>query len=319
MNRDYFKVYVILLILATGIGCITAIDDSGQDGTTAIDRPVSQGDNGEPSPPVAVEFFFSEEPRLNTEVTLTLKVTSLDAVFEHVELGINLPQGIYLVSGKPTWEGTLKPRDPQSVSVNVKVVHEGRWKPEGTVFGYQNYSEGIYYGYNLHGTYPLYVYIKDDVVKVSNIPPPNNWNNKVGFSGSLNDKGLTSNISLSEPPLLDREVILSYVANTTVQLNNAQVSVVFPEKGMEMVTITSATIEQAGHVNKIDLELIEGTQQYNWRGFILEDSTIRAEMIVKSTLTGVGFVHATIRGNESIFQTVVLDIKVDEFSAFHNS
>lgn len=317
MNRDYFKVYIILLILATSIGCITAIDDNGQDGTTAINRPVSQGDNGEPSPPVDVEFFFSEEPKLNTEVTLTLKVIPNEIV-EYAELGINLPKGFTLVGDDDKWKGALRPGENKSISVKVKAIREGRWEPEGTVYGYFKYPEGVAYGYNLFFTPHLYVYIKDDVVKVSNIPPPNNWNNKVGFSGSRNDEGLTSNISLSEPPLLDREVILSYVANTTVQLNNAQVSVVFPEKGMEMVKITSATMEHASHINKIDLELIEGTQQYNWRGFIPEDSTIRAEMIVKSTLTGKGFVHATIRGNESIFQTVVLDIKVDEFTAYHN-
>lgn len=319
MSKNSFKVHIILLVLAISLGCITVIDDSGQQGTTATDQPENQGADGEPLPPVDVEFFFSEDPKLNKEVTLTLKATSLNDVFEHVELGINLPEGIYLVSGKPTWEGTLKPHDPQCVSIKVKAVREGRWKPEGTVFGYQNYSEGIHYGYSLHGTYPLYVYIKDDVVKVSNIPPTNNWENKVSFSGSRNDMGLTSNISLSEAPVLNNEVVLNYAVNSSVQLENAQISVVFPEKGMEMVRVTSASIEQAGHATRINLELINGTQQYNWRGFIPGNSTVRVEMIVKSTLTGEGYVHATIRGNESIFQTVVLDIKVDEFSASYNA
>ena len=313
VSKNFLKVIGILLIITSVLGCITGTENDVQN--NVVDHGMA---SSEMSPPVNVEFFFSDDPKLNKEVTLTLKVIPNEIV-EYAELGINLPEGFTLVGSDDKWTGALKLGENKSISVKVKSIREGRWEPKGTVYGYFKYPEGVAYGYNLYGTYPLYVYIKDDVVKVSNIPPPNNWNNKVGFSGSLNDKGLTSNISLSEPPLLDREVILSYVANTTVQLNNAQVSVVFPEKGMEMVTITSATIEQAGHVNKIDLELIEGTQQYNWRGFILEDSTIRAEMIVKSTLTGVGFVHATIRGNESIFQTVVLDIKVDEFSAFHNS
>ena len=303
VSKDFLKVIGILLIITSVLGCITGTENDAQN-NVIDDRMTSS----EMSPPVNVEFFFSENPELNKEVNLTLKATSVVGVYEHVELGINLPSGFKLVSGKPRWNGVLEPYKTQSISVTVKAINEGRWEPEGTVYG-----EGLYFSPH------LYVYIKDDVVKVSNIPPTNNWKNKVGFSGSRNDEDLTSNISLSEPPVLDREVILSYVVNTTVQLNNAQVSVVFPEKGMEMVKITSATIEQAGHVNKIDLELIEGTQQYNWRGFIRGNSTVRAEMIVKSTLTGGGFVHATIRGNESIFQTVVLEIKVDEFSASYNA
>lgn len=320
MSKEFLTVFIIFLVLAAGIGCITGTDNSGNSGqqvTTATDRPANQGADGEPSSPVDVNFFFSEDPKLNKEVTLTLKVTPNEIV-EYAEIGINLPDGFMLVGSDDKWTGTLKPGENRSISVEVKAIREGRWEPEGTVYGYFKYPEGVASGYNLYFTPHLYVYIKDDVVKVSNIPPPNNWKDRVGLSGSLNDTSLTSNISLSEPPVLNKEVVLNYTLNTAIQLNNAQVSVIFPEMGMEMVNLTSATIEQAGHVNKIDLELIEGTQQYNWRGFIPDNSTVRVEMIVRSTATGDGFVRGTTRGNEAIFQTVVLQIKVDEFSASYN-
>ncbi|MDO9098885.1 MAG: hypothetical protein Q7U60_12300, partial [Candidatus Methanoperedens sp.] len=275
--------------------------------------------DGEPSPPVDVEFFFSEDPKLNKEVTLTLKVIPNEIV-EYAELGINLPDGFMLVGSEGKWAGALKLGEPQSISVKVKAIREGRWEPEGTIYGYFKYPEGVASGYNLYFTPHLYVYIKGDVVQVSNIPPPNNWINIVGLSGSQNDTGLSSNISLSESSALGKEVVLSYIANTSVQLDNAQVSVVFPEKGMEMVKLTAATIEQAGQVTRMNLELIEGTRQYNWRGFIPDNSTVRVEMIVKSMLTGEGYVYAAIGtiGSDPKSQTVVMYTKVDEFSASYN-
>lgn len=314
MSKDSIKVFIILLVLATSLGCITGIDNSGHQGTPLADKP-----DGEPSPPVDVEFFFSEDPKLNKEVTLTLKAIPNEIV-EYAELGINLPDGFMLVGREGKWTGALKPGEPQSISVKVKAIREGRWEPEGTIYGYFKYPEGVASGYNLYFTPHLYVYIKGDVVQVSNIPPPNNWVNRVGPSGSLNDTSLSSNLSLSEPPTLGKEVVLSYVANTSVHLDNAQVSVVFPEKGMEMVNITSAVIEQLGHVTRMNLELIEGTQQYNWRGFVPGNSTIRVAMTVKTTLTGEGYVYATTGtiGGDPIAQTVVLYIKVDEFSGSYN-
>lgn len=314
MNKISLRVFIIFLVLVAISGCITGIEKNG--------RPASNDTvDGEPSPPVDVEFFFSEKPELNKEVTLTLEATSVDSVFEYVKLGINLPQGFELVGGKSEWEGVLKPREPQSISIKVKAIREGRWEPEGTVFGYYKFPEGISSGYNLHGKYPLYVYIKGDVVKVSNIPPPNNWVVDIALPVSQNDRNLTSNLIISESPNLNKEVELTYILNASVQLNNAQLSVVFPKKGMEIVNITSATIEQAGHVSKVNLELIEGTQQYNWRGFIPDHSIVLVKMIVKTTLTGEGNVHATVStyGADNIVQTVKIFIKIDEFSASYKT
>ena len=304
VSKNFLKVIGILLIITSVLGCITGTENDVQN--NVVDHGMA---SSEMSPPVNVEFFFSENPELNKEINLTLKATSVVGVYDPVELGINLPSGFKLVSGKTRWNGVLELDKTQSISVTVKAINEGRWEPEGTVYG-----EGLYF--TLH----LYVYIKDDVVKVSNIPPPNNWKDDVGLSGSRNDEGLTSNISFSEPPVLNKEVILDYTSNTPIQLDNGQVSVVFPEIGMEMVNLTSATIEHAGLINKIDLKLIEGTHQYNWRGVILANSTVRVKMVVRSTATGEGFVRGTITtvGSKTITQTVTLDIKVDEFTASYN-
>ena len=314
VSKNFLKVIGILLIITSVMGCITGTENDVQN--NVVDHGMA---SSEMSPPVNVEFFFSDDPKLNKEVTLTLKVIPNEIV-EYAELGINLPEGFTLVGSDDKWTGALKLGENKSISVKVKSIREGRWEPKGTVYGYFKYPEGVAYGYNLYGTYPLYVYIKDDVVKVSNIPPPNNWKDDVGLSGSRNDEGLTSNISFSEPPILNKEVILDYNSNTPIQLDNGQVSVVFPEIGMEMVNVTSATIEHAGLINKIDLKLIEGTHQYNWRGVILANSTVRVKMVVRSTATGEGFVRGTIAtvGSKTITQTVALDIKVDEFTASYN-
>jgi hypothetical protein len=163
----------------------------------------------------------------------------------------------------------------------------------------------------------LYVSVfEDGTATVSKNPPPNNWVNTVGVPASQNSEEIQADLSLSSLPLLDEEVSLVFTVTPSIDLPDARVSIVLPEKGMEVVEIKPPSRPTVPSEFTVPAGLNVLGKQFSWRGDIARGETIRIELVVKSTEIGEGYVYGSVDATRPdgvlMVKTVQLDITVTQ-------
>jgi len=168
----------------------------------------------------------------------------------------------------------------------------------------------------------LYISVFETTATVSDRVPMNNWINKACIPLSQNSDEIHADLSLSSLPLLNKEVSLVFTVTPSIDLSNAQVSVVLPEKGIEVVEIKppSKPSVPSEFMDPSGLNVFgEQLKQLSWKGDLAKNETICIEVVVKSTVTGKGYIygsaHATRPDGVLMVKTVQLDISVTEQSA----
>ena len=133
------------------------------------------------------------------------------------------------------------------------------------------------------------------------------------------------NLSLSASPVLNKEVSLVFTVTPSVDLSNAAIGMIWPEKGLEIVEIKlpskPSTSTELVTMHPSGLNVLE--RQLCWKGAIAKNETVRLEVVVKPTVTekvSVGGLICTARDGVKVKEKeVVLDISVAEGTATVNT
>ena len=91
-----------------------------------------------PSSPMTINLYvspFTEPQGLGSEANLKIEIASIEDA-SNVTAKINLPEGLSLVSGNLTWNGTLQANVSSSFDARIKATKLGNWTISATVKWY---------------------------------------------------------------------------------------------------------------------------------------------------------------------------------------
>ncbi len=103
-----------------------------------------------PISPVSVKLTtapFSEPPGLGSETSLTVEASihpSSNETLPNTSVGIELPEGMELISGETQWTGTLSRDNPATLSLKARFVKEGAWSLSASAKSY--FTNDSWYG-----------------------------------------------------------------------------------------------------------------------------------------------------------------------------
>ncbi|MDO9096916.1 MAG: hypothetical protein Q7U60_02180, partial [Candidatus Methanoperedens sp.] len=154
----------------------------------------------------------------------------------------------------------------------------------------------------------------EDSSIVTESPPENNWENIVGYSSSINDEGLAAYLEIKSPLKLNKKSKLEYTLLSPFDINDARISLVLPDKGLEVTDEKSASKKtQKSEFTVGDLDIIT-ENQIAWRGDIIKGEPFSIDLTIKPTEVGSGYIFATVRGERPdgtlLTKTVVLDVGI---------
>ena len=314
MNRLVLGTILTLsavLIAVALFGYVHEISDVETPGPTP--NVIQQQENETKSKPIApmnVNLSMSGIPSLNTVVKLMFTATPLENA-PNTTVQILLPDEFVLVAGDLFWNGDLAKNETILLNASVEAVKMGDYVIKASAISNQ-------ISYIFGKTDNLYISVFETTATVSDKAPINNWVNKAAIPLSQNCDEISANLSLSSLPLLNKEVGLVFMVTPLIDISNAQVDVVLPEKGLEIVEIKPPSKpsipSEFTHPSGLDVL----GNQLTWNGDIAKNETLLIEVVVKSTVTGRGYIYGSVRATRHdgvlMVKTVQLDISVTEWS-----
>ncbi len=321
MNRSIILILSATLIAAVVSGCMEEISDYGIETpgvtptsqpnvTPSATQPQENETKSKPIAPMDVNLSVSGIPSLNTVTKLMFTVTPLTDA-PNTTVRILLPDEFVLVAGDLFWNGDLTKNETILLNTSVKAVKMGDYVIKASAISNGHWTFGKFDS--------LYISVFETTATVSDKAPINNWVSKSAIPLSQNSDEISANLSLSSLPLLNKEVGLVFTVTPLIDISNAQVDIVLPEKGLEIVEIKppSKPSIPTEFMDPSGLNVFE--KQLTWKGDIAKNETIRIEIVVKSTVTGRGYIYgsmcATRHDGVLMVKTVQLDISVTELSA----
>jgi hypothetical protein len=121
---------------------------------------------GAPTPVIEVKISFPNgAPPLNQTKELVCTIINNTQTSDiYVNLNVNLPESLELVSGQPSWEGTTQAKSlVDAIKINVKAIRTGNWAIKAPV----NITKIKGYG----GTQEIYISISDNSAQWREYPP----------------------------------------------------------------------------------------------------------------------------------------------------
>jgi hypothetical protein len=318
MNRLVLGTILALsavLIAVALFGYVHEISEVKTPGPTpSVIQPQENETKSKIDTPMNVNLSISGIPSLNMVVKLMFTATPLENA-PNTTVQILLPDEFVLVAGDLFWNGDLAKNETILLNASVKAVKVGDYVIKASAI-----SEGQW---TFGKSDSLYISVFETTATISDKVPINNWVNKAAIPLSQNGDEISANLSLSSLPLLNKEVRLVFTVTPLINLSNVQVDVVLPEKGMEIVEIKPLSKpsipSEFTHPSGLDVL----GNQLTWKGDIANNETLLIEVVVKSIVTGEGYlygsVHATRHDNMPMVKTVQLDISVTEWSATVNT
>ncbi len=259
---------------------------------------ITGGSSAAPKSPMIVTLSvspFTGEKIAELTVTITSIVNAPNTTAQ-----IILPEGIELQSGNSNWSGDITENGTVKFSTMIKAVKMGEWIVEADARTYT--SPDSWFG----GKDIIYFIVCEDV-KVSDIPPKNWYEGGQAQAIPLpeNNEMISSNISFSSLPELNKEVILTYTVTPSIDIPDPQrtwMTLVYPPKGFEVIGVE---FPSAG-------ETYTSEGQLTWKGKISKDETVQIKAIVKAITTGSGSVygHLNVQPDGKTITRLISDISM---------
>ena len=314
MNRLVLGTILALsavLIAVALFGYVHEISEVKTPGPTpSVIQPQENETKSKIDTPMNVNLSISGIPSLNMVVKLMFTATPLENA-PNTTVQILLPDEFVLVAGDLFWNGDLAKNETILLNASVEAVKMGDYVIKASAISNQ-------ISYIFGKTDNLYISVFETTATVSDKAPINNWVNKAAIPLSQNCDEISANLSLSSLPLLNKEVGLVFMVTPLIDISNAQVDVVLPEKGLEIVEIKPPSKpsipSEFTHPSGLDVL----GNQLTWNGDIAKNETLLIEVVVKSTVTGRGYIYGSVRATRHdgvlMVKTVQLDISVTEWS-----
>lgn len=317
-SRITILVLSAVLIAAALSGCVQEVSEievpqpnvTPPEATPDAAHPQENTIESKIDAPMDVNLSVSGIPSLNTVVKLEFTATPQTNA-PNTTVQILLPDEFVLVAGDLFWNGDLIKNETILLNTSVKAVEVGDYVIKASAISDGSWTFGK--------SDSLYISVFETTATVSDEAPINNWVNKAAIPLSHNSDEISANLSLSSLPLLNKEVGLVFTVTPLIDISNAQVNIVLPEKGLEIVEIKppskSSIPSEFTHPSGLDVL----GNQLTWKGDIAINETLLIEVVVKSTVTGRGYIYgsvcATRHDGVLMVKTVQLDISVTELSA----
>ncbi|MCK5613087.1 hypothetical protein KAR91_65040, partial [Candidatus Pacearchaeota archaeon] len=306
-KKHKLKLLFIFLIIFGNVTLpvFASIQDSNQ---------ISDYEHVEPSPPGQewdISILFIGEPKLNRPVDIILETQALgDLNYTNIEFSLDYPDGLEIIGGDTLWKGNPQKDEKLKLKAKVKIKEIGDWKITGKVR--KTLSNGDY----VENTKAIFVSVSQESSMVTESPPENNWENIVGYSSSINDEGIEAGIEIKSPLKLNKKSKLEYILLSPFDINDARISLVLPDKGLEVDEKSASKKTHKSEFTVDDLDIIT-ENQIAWRGDIIKGKPFSIDLTIKPKEVGAGYIFATVRGERpdgiTLIKTVVLDVSISRF------
>jgi hypothetical protein len=244
------------------------------------------------STPLKANCIFDRELLINQNAMMKI---SFDKWWDGEQYTVNLtPSDGLTIIDNLNWTGNFTlPREifynlsvdiPGYYSISVKIIHDRD-------------LESGYYGYNEYATDIISFEVTDSKMIIDSYPYnnwyPSNYGGGVGPMDNINEK-LTGNITLSNTPFMNEEVLLVYTFHTSIDLLDSsrnQLDLSFPPKGFEIIEVIYPPNGGTGEL--VDGELFN---QYTWMGEIHKNKTYQLSVKFKVIEEGSGNIVCSLVG-----------------------
>jgi hypothetical protein len=283
------KYLCLFLAIAAILGCLDA-KDNGHDDKIEV--------------PLRVELSLSEKPCLNEDVTLGFRVEPLtDAPYTTIE--ISLSEGITLLSGNLSWEGSLKKNEVFVLQSVIKFEEYGFFVIKGQVMAGEPY-------YRFGRPDYLYICLEERRTEVTKEPPHDNWENfSMLFPMPENIELITHELFLSNEMVLHEEVSIIYTVTSSVDIPNARILMVLPMGGLDIIEIKNSADYS------LNSERTDHPGVFAWTTNIRKGVPLEINVKVKPVQEGDEYVYVTFKGDlggKGIVDTV--DLFIEAYDCF---
>lgn len=221
---------------------------------------------------------ISPKPIVGQVVTLQVQLVSTNNE-SNVEVTLNLPDEVEIISEDKKWTGSLLANKTQSLNFDLRVAAEGEWPISVNVTSIL--SETSSYG----DSKILYVISSPTKASVSNNRSSNNWyppTERLILPAPELDERFESTLTLSRVPDLGREFDITYSLLSTIDIPEATVSLAFPLLEFDVISATFPDGNIQTYLNN------EQPRQLSWSGSLVKDKPIQLTGTFRINDTGYG-------------------------------
>jgi hypothetical protein len=96
------------------------------------------------SSPLDVQIAVKGEPIVNATVDLSVTISTQEQA-DNLDFSLSLSPGLELITGSPSWQGSLQKDESIVLSFSIKVLREGDWPL--AVYAFNSYTPGSETGF----------------------------------------------------------------------------------------------------------------------------------------------------------------------------
>ena len=244
-----------------------------------------------PSSPIRAKLEMEGEPTLGKPFTLTLVLdghASYPYPIHNVHAGINVPEGIEVLSGAETGNLRCLEKETEYVfSTFARVMRNGYFMIPGFAQMPSEPSTAVDY---------LHIIVEDDDTWVSKSPPKNTWKPSGSGGAILNRPELIdSTLALSDRIAADRTVDVIFTVTPQVDLVNVEVGFTGVEGGVQL---DNPVVTSTGE-NTMALYVLPDTvrvppKNTRWAGSMRQGQTYEFRMTLHVTDNGQSELYAWV-------------------------
>jgi len=244
-----------------------------------------------PSSPIRARLQMEGEPALGKPFTLTLVLdghASYPYPIENVHAGINVPEGIEVLSGATDWQLARLEKGTEYVfSTSAQVMRNGYFMIPGFAQMPSEPSTAVDY---------LYIIVEGDDTWVSKSPPENTWKPSGSGGAILNRPELIdSTLALSDQIAADRTVDVIFTVTPQIDLSNVEVGFTGVEGGVQLDNpVVTSTGENTMAVYVLPEAARVPSKNTRWAGSMRQGQTYQFRMTLHVTDNGHSELYAWV-------------------------
>lgn len=244
-----------------------------------------------PSSPIRARLQMEGEPALGKPFTLTLVLdghASYPYPIENVHAGINVPEGIEVLSGATDWQLARLEKGTEYVfSTSAQVMRNGYFMIPGFAQMPSEPSTAVDY---------LHIIVEGDDTWVSKSPPENTWKPSGSGGAILNRPELIdSTLALSDQIAADRTVDVIFTVTPQIDLSNVEVGFTGVEGGVQLDNpVVTSTGENTMAVYVLPEAARVPSKNTRWAGSMRQGQTYQFRMTLHVTDNGHSELYAWV-------------------------